>query len=110
MSERSGFESNCGQGSRGFGIVCLPEIDHVSEVPRAVGDAARSIDADPGFAQAAMDVSGCAQVVVALNQNRMLRSGEVPAQLPGGMQELSGVAPGQQVIANALEFQNTVQQ
>jgi cobalt-zinc-cadmium efflux system membrane fusion protein len=29
--------------------------------------------------------------------------------LPGGMQELSGVAPGQQVIANALEFQNTVQ-
>jgi len=27
------------------------------------------------------------------------------------MQELiSGVAPGQQVIANALEFQNTVQQ
>jgi membrane fusion protein, heavy metal efflux system len=30
--------------------------------------------------------------------------------LPGGMQELiSGIAPGQQVIANALEFQNTVQ-
>jgi cobalt-zinc-cadmium efflux system membrane fusion protein len=30
--------------------------------------------------------------------------------LPGGMQELiSGVAAGQQVIANALEFQNTVQ-
>jgi cobalt-zinc-cadmium efflux system membrane fusion protein len=31
--------------------------------------------------------------------------------LPSGMQELvSGIAPGQQVIANALEFQNTVQQ
>jgi len=31
--------------------------------------------------------------------------------LPGGMQEIvSGIAPGQQVIANALEFQNTVQQ
>jgi hypothetical protein len=30
--------------------------------------------------------------------------------LPGGMQELiSGIAPGQQVIAGALEFQNTVQ-
>jgi hypothetical protein len=30
--------------------------------------------------------------------------------LPGGLQELiSGVAAGQQVIANALEFQNTVQ-
>ena len=31
--------------------------------------------------------------------------------LPGGMQEIvSGIAPGQQVVANALEFQNTVQQ
>src|SRR5579862_1894709 len=31
--------------------------------------------------------------------------------LPGGMQEIiSGVAPGQQLIANALEFQSTVQQ
>jgi cobalt-zinc-cadmium efflux system membrane fusion protein len=30
--------------------------------------------------------------------------------LPGGMQELiSGIPPGQQVLANALEFQNTVQ-
>ena len=31
--------------------------------------------------------------------------------LPGGLQEvISGLAPGQQVIANALELQNTVQQ
>jgi len=31
--------------------------------------------------------------------------------LPGGMQEvISGIAPGQQVVANALEFQNTVEQ
>jgi len=31
--------------------------------------------------------------------------------LPGGMQELiSGIPAGQQVVANALEFQNTVQQ
>ena len=31
--------------------------------------------------------------------------------LPGDMQEvISGIAPGQQVVANALEFQNTVQQ
>lgn len=31
--------------------------------------------------------------------------------LPGNMQEvLSGIAPGQQVVANALEFQNTVEQ
>ena len=31
--------------------------------------------------------------------------------LPGGLQELiSGIAPGQQVMANALELQNTVQQ
>jgi len=30
--------------------------------------------------------------------------------LPGGMQEVaSGIAPGQQVVANALEFQNTVE-
>jgi membrane fusion protein, heavy metal efflux system len=31
--------------------------------------------------------------------------------LPGGLQEIiSGVAPGQRVVANALEFQNTVEQ
>lgn len=31
--------------------------------------------------------------------------------LPGNMQEiLSGIAPGQHTVANALEFQNTVQQ
>lgn len=31
--------------------------------------------------------------------------------LPGGLQEVvSGIAPGQQVVANALEFQNTVEQ
>lgn len=31
--------------------------------------------------------------------------------LPGGMQEVvSGIAPGQQVVANALEFQNAVGQ
>ena len=33
------------------------------------------------------------------------------AMLPGEMQEIrSGIAPGQQVIANALEFQNTAEQ
>ena len=33
------------------------------------------------------------------------------AMLPGDMQEIrSGIAPGQQVIANALEFQNTAEQ
>ena len=31
--------------------------------------------------------------------------------LPGGMQEIiSGITPGQQVVGNALEFQNTVEQ
>jgi len=31
--------------------------------------------------------------------------------LPGNMQEiLSGISPGQQVVANALEFQNTAEQ
>jgi hypothetical protein len=31
--------------------------------------------------------------------------------LPGSLQEIvSGAAPGQQVVANALEFQNTVEQ
>jgi membrane fusion protein, heavy metal efflux system len=33
------------------------------------------------------------------------------AMLPGNMQEiLSGVSVGQEVVSNALEFQNTVQQ
>jgi cobalt-zinc-cadmium efflux system membrane fusion protein len=46
-------------------------------------------------------------------QGKQFRRVEVTGgdMLPGGMQELiSGIAPGQQVIANALEFQNTVQQ
>jgi hypothetical protein len=31
--------------------------------------------------------------------------------LPGGMQEIvKGISPGQQVIANALEIENTVDQ
>ncbi len=31
--------------------------------------------------------------------------------LPGSMQEvIQGITPGQQVVANALEFQNTVEQ
>jgi cobalt-zinc-cadmium efflux system membrane fusion protein len=31
--------------------------------------------------------------------------------LPGGMQEIvSGISPGQQVVANALQFQGTVGQ
>ena len=46
-------------------------------------------------------------------QGKQFRRVEVVGgdMLPGGMQELiSGIAPGQEVIANALEFQNTVQQ
>jgi cobalt-zinc-cadmium efflux system membrane fusion protein len=45
-------------------------------------------------------------------KDRQFRRVEVVGgdMLPGGMQEvISGIAPGQQVIANALEFQNTVQ-
>jgi cobalt-zinc-cadmium efflux system membrane fusion protein len=45
-------------------------------------------------------------------QGKQFRRVEVVGgdMLPGGMQELiSGIAPGQQVIAGALEFQNTVQ-
>jgi len=30
--------------------------------------------------------------------------------LPGNLQEVTGIAPGQQVVSNALEFQNTVEQ
>ncbi len=46
-------------------------------------------------------------------QGKQFRRVEVVGgdMLPGGLQELfSGIAPGQQVIANALEFQNTVEQ
>lgn len=46
-------------------------------------------------------------------QGRQFRRIEVVGgdMLPGGMQEiLSGLVPGQQVVANALELQNTVQQ
>jgi cobalt-zinc-cadmium efflux system membrane fusion protein len=44
-------------------------------------------------------------------QNNQFRRTEVVggAMLPGGLQEIvSGIAPGQQVVANALEFENTV--
>jgi cobalt-zinc-cadmium efflux system membrane fusion protein len=46
-------------------------------------------------------------------QGKQFRRVEVVGgeMLPGGLQELiSGIAPGQQVMANALELQNTVQQ
>jgi cobalt-zinc-cadmium efflux system membrane fusion protein len=46
-------------------------------------------------------------------RDRQFRRVEVVGgdMLPGNMQEvISGLAPGQQVVANALEFQNTVQQ
>jgi membrane fusion protein, heavy metal efflux system len=46
-------------------------------------------------------------------QGRQFRRLEVVGgdMLPGGMQEVvSGIAPGQQIVSNALEFQNTVQQ
>ncbi|MGA2594579.1 MAG: efflux RND transporter periplasmic adaptor subunit, partial [Bryobacteraceae bacterium] len=51
-------------------------------------------------------------VYIPLNDRRFRRVEVVGGDmLPGNMQEvISGIAPGQQVIANALEFQNTVQQ
>ncbi len=51
-------------------------------------------------------------VYVPEKNNEFRRLGVVGGQmLPGGMQEVtSGIKPGQQVVANALEFQNTVEQ
>jgi membrane fusion protein, heavy metal efflux system len=51
-------------------------------------------------------------VYVPANDKRFRRVEVVGGDmLPGNMQEiLSGLGPGQQVVANALEFQNTVQQ
>jgi cobalt-zinc-cadmium efflux system membrane fusion protein len=49
----------------------------------------------------------------AKDNSRQFRQVEVKAgdMLPGGMQEvISGIAPGQQLVTNALEFQNTVEQ
>ena len=46
-------------------------------------------------------------------QGKKFRRTEVASgdMLPGGMQEVkSGISPGQKVVANALEFQNTVEQ
>jgi len=46
-------------------------------------------------------------------QGKQFRRTEVASgdMLPSGMQEVkSGIAPGQKVVANALEFQNTVEQ
>ncbi len=50
---------------------------------------------------------------VYLPQGNAFRRVEVVSgdMLPGGMQEIvKGIAPGQQIVANALEFQNTVEQ
>lgn len=51
-------------------------------------------------------------VYVPVNGNRFRRTEVVGGDmLPGNMQEIvSGLAPGQQVVGNALELQNTVQQ
>jgi cobalt-zinc-cadmium efflux system membrane fusion protein len=51
-------------------------------------------------------------VYVPLKDNQFRRTEVVGGEmLPGGMQEIvSGLAPGQQVIGNALQFQNSVEQ
>ena len=51
-------------------------------------------------------------VYVPVGDNKFRRTEVVGGDmLPDGMQEiLSGIAPGQQVLANALEFQNTAEQ
>jgi cobalt-zinc-cadmium efflux system membrane fusion protein len=51
-------------------------------------------------------------VYVPLKDNSFRRTEVVGGDmLPGGMQEIiSGIAPGQQVVSNALEFQNTAEQ
>lgn len=51
-------------------------------------------------------------VYVSVGDNKFRRTEVVGGDmLPDGVQEiLSGIAPGQQVIANALEFQNTAEQ
>jgi cobalt-zinc-cadmium efflux system membrane fusion protein len=51
-------------------------------------------------------------VYVPTNDKKFRRLQVMAGQmLPGNMQEIvSGIAPGQQVISNALEFQNTVEQ
>ncbi len=51
-------------------------------------------------------------VYVPVQNNRFRRTEVVGGDmLPGGLQEIvSGIIPGQQVVANALEFQNTVAQ
>jgi membrane fusion protein, heavy metal efflux system len=46
-------------------------------------------------------------------KNKKFRRLQITAgdMLPGDMQEImAGVTPGQQVVSNALEFQNTVEQ
>ena len=45
-------------------------------------------------------------------EGKSLRRVEVTAgrMLPGNLQEVRGISPGQQVVTNALEFQNTVEQ
>jgi cobalt-zinc-cadmium efflux system membrane fusion protein len=51
-------------------------------------------------------------VYVPLQNNQFRRTEVVDGEmLPGNMQEIiSGIAPGQQVVANALEFQNSAEQ
>ena len=51
-------------------------------------------------------------VYVPIGDNKFRRTAVVGGDmLPDGMQEvLSGIAPGQQVLTNALEFQNTAEQ
>jgi len=51
-------------------------------------------------------------VYVPVKDNQFRRVSVVAGEmLPGGMQEIiSGLAPGQRLVANALEFQNTVEQ
>src|SRR5271165_5320623 len=73
-------DGGCGYGSGGFQMVLVPEVDHVHKMSGAVRQSAGRVDRDSRLVQAVMDIGQRSQVIVALNQNRMLRPGEIPAQ------------------------------
>src|SRR5579883_834549 len=65
----------------GGDMIALFDINDVAIMPGSVGYAARRIDAHPCVDQRFLDPGERAQLIVALNQDRMIRTGQRPSQL-----------------------------
>ena len=107
---RSGPEYSHGQGANRNAQSGTDAPGHVCDAPPSTAEKKQKRAAVP--ATAILHLHDRDWVYVPVKGNQFRRTEVVGGDmLPGAMQEIvSGLAPGQQVVANALEFQNSAEQ